>query len=65
MFGRLIEYFGRLANLQEAKRCMEDGGYCGAFKSLEDYAYDFFKDSYGDARISFAGTSIMRGWPVN
>jgi antirestriction protein len=48
-FGQLVEHFGGLANLEDAKRCMDDGGYCGAFKSLEDYVYDFIEDCYGDA----------------
>jgi antirestriction protein len=48
MFGALVGHFGGLANIEDAKACME-GGYHGAFKSLEDYVYEFVDDCYGDS----------------
>jgi antirestriction protein len=48
MFGELVNHFGGLSCLDEAKRCMQEA-YHGAFKSLEDYVYDFVEDCYGDS----------------
>ena len=47
MFGGLVDYFGGLENIEDAKACM-DGGYHGAFNSLVDYVYQFIDDCYGD-----------------
>jgi antirestriction protein len=48
VFGAVVEHFGGLSSLDEAKRCMEEG-YRGAFKSLEDFAFDFVEECYGDS----------------
>jgi len=48
MFGALVEHFGGLSDLDEAKRCIESG-YHGTFESIEDYVCDFVEDCYGDS----------------
>lgn len=48
VFGAVVDHFGGLSHIDEAKRCMEEG-YRGAFRSLEDFAYDFVEDCYGDS----------------
>jgi antirestriction protein len=47
-FAALVEHFGGLANLDEAKRCAESQ-YRGAYYTPEDYAIDFLEDICGDA----------------
>jgi antirestriction protein len=48
VFAAVVDNFGGLSNIDEAKRCMEEG-YRGAFKSLEDFAYDFVDECYSDS----------------
>ena len=47
VFGGLLAHFGDLAEIEEAKRCMEDG-YRGEFDSLRDYVEEFLNDCYAD-----------------
>lgn len=47
IFALLVDHFGRMSDLEEAKRYMEDG-YRGAYDRLEDFVTEFVEECYGD-----------------
>ncbi len=47
VFGGLLDHFGGLSEIEEAKRCMADG-YRGEFDSLRDYVEEFLDECYAD-----------------
>lgn len=48
VFAGLVDHFGGLSDLEEARRYMEEG-YQGEFGSLADYAQSFVEECYSDA----------------
>ena len=47
VFPALVEHFGGLSNLDEAKAYMEDA-YCGEYENVGCYAYDLAHDLYSE-----------------
>ena len=47
-FGKLVEHFGGLDYLEDAKNCIESN-YYGVYDSLTEYVEQFLDECYGDA----------------
>lgn len=48
LFAKLMEHFGGMSGLEDARRCMEEGSR-GAYESLAHYAQELVEECYGDA----------------